>query len=96
VGSPSAGYGPLQGIPGDGPQGPGDNGGSSALTEHKVWPWTRSECRSRDISHLQGSPFSPSSATEGNDQLVYGNPNGIRDALVLVVTAGDDNRSSQL
>ena len=82
-------FGPMQGGPGGGPGGPGSGTGTTS-SQQKVWPWTRSECRSRDTSHLEGSPFSPANAGDSNEQLQYGNPNGVRDALVLVVTAGED------
>jgi prepilin-type N-terminal cleavage/methylation domain-containing protein len=82
-------FGPMQGDPGD-PGGPGGGGGSSSESKHYIWPWTRSECRSRDTTHLEGSPFSPANSSDSNEQLQYGNPNGVRDALVLVVTAGED------
>jgi hypothetical protein len=50
-----------------------------------VWPWTRSKVSSSPADR-QGSPYGADSG--GTGQIDYGNPNGIRDALVLVLTAG--------
>jgi len=70
--------------------GQGGGGGNTSSGTKKVWPWTRS----RDSTSIyDGSPYSPSMPGESNDQLNYGNPNGIRDGMVIVLTAGEDNRS---
>jgi Tfp pilus assembly protein PilE len=77
---------PMQGNPGD----PGTGGGGSGNTTQgskKVWPWTRSR---NSNSIMDRSPYSPALAGDSNDQLNYGNPNGIRDGLILVLTAGED------
>jgi prepilin-type N-terminal cleavage/methylation domain-containing protein len=78
--------GPMQGGPGGGPGGGG--GGSTTQTQTRVWPWTRSQVG--NPAALAGSPYSPANSSDTNEQLQYGNPNGIRDALILVVTAGED------
>lgn len=78
--------GPMQGGPPGGP-GTGGGGSSSAATVN-IWPWTRSQVGSP--ANLEGSPYSPANASDSNEQLQYGNPNGIRDGLILVVTAGED------
>ena len=75
---------PMQGGPGD----PGGPGGPGFTTQQlQVWPWTRSENSATD---RQGSPYSPANVGDSNEQLQYGNPNGIRDAIILVLTAGED------
>jgi len=71
------------------PNKPPQNGNSASGTR-KIWPWTRSVA---SASLYDGSPYSPAQAGEANDQLAYGNPNGIRDGIILVLTAGEDNRS---
>ena len=53
-----------------------------------VWPWTRSEVGNN--TDLQGSPYSPANVGDTNEQLMYGNPNAIRDGIILVLTAGED------
>ena len=76
-------------VPGGGPGGPGSGG--ITLDQLKIWPWTRSE-NDDDITdpHPMGSPFSPANAGDSNEQLQYGNPNGVRDGIILVLTAGED------
>ena len=76
----------LQGDPGD-PGDPGTNPNQN-VTEFEIWPWTRSE--KGDPNERQGSPFSSANVGDTNEQVQYGNPNGIRDAIVLVLTAGED------
>jgi prepilin-type N-terminal cleavage/methylation domain-containing protein len=68
----------------------GTGGGGPQITERNIWPWTRSQDSAED---KQGSPYTPGDIGTTNDQLSYGNPNGIRDALILVLTAGEDHRS---
>jgi prepilin-type N-terminal cleavage/methylation domain-containing protein len=76
---------PMQGMPG-GPGGPGggNTGGSGTI---EIWPWTRSQFSSEAY---EGSPYQPASIGDSNEQLQYGNPNGIRDGIILVLTAGED------
>jgi prepilin-type N-terminal cleavage/methylation domain-containing protein len=75
----------LQGDPGD----PGDPADPNAnVSTRQVWPWTRSEVG--DAQAVQGSPYSPAKVGDTNEQLTYGNPNAIRDAIILVLTAGED------
>ena len=79
-------YQPMQGTPG-GPGGPGSGSGSGTTSTTPIWPWTRSQ---NSTVNKHGSPYSPALAGDSNDQLNYGNPNGIRDGLILVLTAGED------
>lgn len=49
--------------------------------------------KGRDVFDADGSPYmaTPASpATGGNEQLGYGAPDGIRDGIILVLTAGED------
>jgi prepilin-type N-terminal cleavage/methylation domain-containing protein len=75
---------PLQGDP-------NPWGGSTGFETEplEVWPWTRSEVSS-DPEDLGGSPYQPANVGDTNEQLQYGNPNGYRDAIILVLTAGED------
>jgi hypothetical protein len=50
----------------------------------QVWPWTRSTASPEEYG---GSPYSPGKSGAAF-QWEYGNPNGVRDAIVLVLTAG--------
>lgn len=78
--------GPMAGPPdNDGTIGGGPGDRSREL---RIWPWTRSQ--SGDPSLRQGSPFAAAEPGSTNDQLQYGNPNGIRDGVILVLTAGED------
>jgi hypothetical protein len=52
----------------------------------QVWPWTRSTTSSEQYD---GSPYMSGTASDAY-QWSYGNPNGVRDALALVLTAGPD------
>ncbi|MCC7476832.1 hypothetical protein IT575_00105, partial [bacterium] len=76
---------PLQGGPPD-PEGPGEIG--DPLSTLEIWPWTRSVTADNEYA---GSPYAPSFPGDSNEQLQKGNPNGIRDGLILVLSAGDDN-----
>lgn len=49
--------------------------------------WTRGVNRSH-IGPLWGSPFGP--ADQDGKQLSYGNPNGVRDGLIILLTPGRD------
>jgi prepilin-type N-terminal cleavage/methylation domain-containing protein len=80
------GTGPMQGGPGGGPGDVGA-GGNTGKTILEIWPWTRSQTASDEY---QGSPFGPANVGDSNDQLQYGKPNGTRDAIILVLTAGED------
>ncbi len=53
-----------------------------------TWTFLRSQV-STDPAHVQGCPFSFDN-TGKTTQIIYGNPNGIRDAIALVLTAGED------
>jgi len=75
---------PLQGDPGGGYTGSG-----FPVRELLVFPWTRSEVSS-DNEDREGSPYSPANVGDTNEQMQYGSPNGIRDAVILVLTAGED------
>ena len=61
----------------------------SEQTENTVWQMTRSEV-SDDLSKREGSPYSMGPNARGENVVAYGNPNGIRDGLILVLTAGED------
>jgi prepilin-type N-terminal cleavage/methylation domain-containing protein len=60
--------------------------GGSYIDFIGVPPWTRGVNRSH-IGPLWGSPFGPGGMYE---QLSHNNPNGVRDAIVLVLTPGDN------
>lgn len=81
---------PTQGGPGD-PGGPG-GGGTGGTSFQEVYPWTRStdSLTDPDLGEYLGSPYSRANAGDSNDQLQYGDPNGIRDGIILVLTAGED------
>lgn len=81
-------YQPLQG----GNPDPWGGGGSNGPTKLEIYPWTRSETKPQydPPNHPAGSPYSPADVGDTNEQLQYGNPNGYRDAIVLVLTAGED------
>jgi len=55
----------------------------------EIWLLTRSEV-SDDQTARGGSPYSLSKNAQGQEVHGYGNPNGIRDAIILVLTAGED------
>ena len=50
-----------------------------------VPPWTRSVNKAH-VGPLWGSPYGP--AQDDDQQLAYGNPNGIKDAIIMTLTAG--------
>lgn len=55
------------------------------LSTLKIWPWTRSQVGS---SGRQGSPYSAAkNSGSACYPFAYGNPNGISDAVVLLLTA---------
>jgi prepilin-type N-terminal cleavage/methylation domain-containing protein len=82
--SSPAGAVPTQGGPPPPPPPPPPVGGGNQLL---IWPWTRSQFSDTD---KEGSPYSPANPGESNDQLQYGNPNGVRDGIIMYLTAGDD------
>lgn len=51
-----------------------------------VWPWTRSTVAA---DTYDGCPYTAGTTNE-DYQWSYGNPNGVRDALALILTAGPD------
>ena len=65
-----------------------DGGGNEAPSTLYIWPWTRSVTADNRYS---GSPYAPTFPGDSNEQLRKGNSNGIRDGLILVLSAGDDN-----
>ncbi len=79
---------PLQG----GDPDPYGGGAGFDTTPLEVWPWTRSEIPPdyTPPNHPAGSPYTPADVGDTNEQLQYGNPNGYRDAVILVLTAGED------
>jgi len=68
------------------PPSPGENTASEFVT---AWPMTRSEV-SDDLSKREGCPFSLPLPGDTSEQLMYQNPNGLPDAIILVLTAGGD------
>jgi hypothetical protein len=63
--------------------------------EKVIWPMTRSEV-SDDPNDRSGCPFGNVRRVFPNsEQQDYGNPNGIRDAIILVLTAGEDYSSDR-
>ena len=86
-----AGGNPAPGtVPAQANQGDPDpyNGGSFPVTEMYIWPWTRSEIGGEE--EIGGSPYLPANIGDSNEQLKYGNSNGIRDGVILMLTAGED------
>ncbi|MCC7477979.1 type II secretion system protein [bacterium] len=68
------------------PPPPASDPGEAAAYELRGLPaWTRGVNRSH-IGPLWGSPYGP--ATDDGEQLSYGNPNGIRDGLIILLTPG--------
>ncbi len=64
--------------------------GSTEGDDNVYWPMTRSEV-SDDPEDRSGCPFGGVSSTILDvEQYEYVNPNGIRDAIILVPTAGED------
>ena len=55
---------------------------------NQQWNYLRSEA-STSPDHVQGCPYKVVDSSEDVD-IQYGNPNGIRDAILLVLTAGED------
>lgn len=64
-----------------------DNSYNYEVIQFQSTTWTRSAYSATDLG---GSPFINFAAGESNEQLLYGNPNGIRDGLIIVLTAGED------
>jgi len=65
-------------------------GGGGTVGDLLIWPWTRSVVGQTDPQYLYGSPYMPAKVGDSNEQLQYGNPNAIRDGIVIVLTAGED------
>jgi len=76
-----SGFGMIQ------PPPPPGGGGTTTDTRLSIWPWTRSVCSD---SEYAGSPYKPAGVGDSNEQLQYGNGNGIRDGIIIVLTAGED------
>jgi prepilin-type N-terminal cleavage/methylation domain-containing protein len=76
---------------GDDLEDPGNGNDNGGTAQRKIWPWTRSQA---STENREGSPYEPANTGDSNDQLLYGNPNGVRDGVILVVTAGEDHRSN--
>lgn len=56
----------------------------------QFWPWTRSE----EVEPYRGDPYGlPVNSMLNN--ISYGNPNGIRDAIILTLNAGEDTEMSE-
>jgi prepilin-type N-terminal cleavage/methylation domain-containing protein len=83
-------FGPMQGDPGD----PGGGGGGTTVGQRIDIPsWTRWLNQVVGGSY-PGSPYGPST-TIGLEQLSYGNPNGIKDATILVLNAGENAKENR-
>jgi prepilin-type N-terminal cleavage/methylation domain-containing protein len=64
--------------------------GGGTVGDLLIWPWTRSTVGETDTTKFLGSPYQPARVGDSNEQLQYGNPNAIRDGIVIVLTAGED------
>ncbi len=59
----------------------------------EVPSWTRSTNRWTDQDgRYLGSPYSEARPGDTTDQLAYGNPNGVRDGIILVLVPGEDTK----
>jgi len=74
------------------PPDPGGGGGGTAASRLKIWPWTRSVTQD---NQYEGSPYAPATVGDSNEQLMYGNANGVRDGIIIVLTAGEDYADSK-
>lgn len=82
-GPPPPGGGPGGGT---GPGGPGGAGGKGI----PFWPWTRSERN----EPRRGDPYGlPASGT--TEYTSYGNPNGIKDSIIITLNAGEDSQMAE-
>lgn len=71
-------------------------GGAGAGARFSVPSWTRSTLTDRDADgFFLGSPYDEARPGEAVDQLSYGNPNGIRDGIVLVLVPGEDTKGAR-
>lgn len=84
------GIGPMQGDPGD----PGGGGSGETGTALTIPSWTRWSRNANTNNEFVGSPYSQTT-TIGLEQLAYGNPNGIRDAIILVLNAGENAKENR-
>lgn len=82
--------GPMQGDPGD----PGGPGGAGQGQRIEIPSWTRWYNTQDSDGGYPGSPFSVSTNI-GLEQLTYGNPNGVRDAIILVLNAGENAKENR-
>lgn len=82
--------GPMQGDPGD----PGGPGGSGTGQRIEIPSWTRWYNTQDADGSYPGSPYSVSSNI-GLEQVGYGNPNGVRDAIILVLNAGENAKENR-
>jgi len=72
-------------------------GGTTAGAQRtSVKSWTGSSRKFKDEQdRWLGGPYSEASAAVTTDQLAYGNPNGIRDGLILVLVPGEDTKGAR-
>ncbi len=74
-------------------------GGAGGQTgaRFEIPSWTRSTREDRDqaTNRYLGSPYSSARPGESVDQLAYGNPNGVRDGIVLVLVPGEDTKGGR-
>lgn len=82
--------GPMQGDPGD----PGGGGSGQTGVEVNIPSWTRWARTADTNNRFGGSPYS-AATNIGLEQLSYGNPNGIRDAIILVLNAGENAKENR-
>lgn len=71
------------------PEDPIGGGDGISGVEVRIPSWTRWSRTADSTGRFPGSPYS-ASTNIGLEQLSYGNPNGIRDAIILVLDAGGD------
>jgi type II secretory pathway pseudopilin PulG len=71
-------------------------GGAGSTSRIQVCSWTRSSMQVQDDQgRFLGSPYSEASAAVTVDQLAYGNPNGVRDGIILVLVPGEDTKGAR-
>lgn len=82
--------GPMQSDPGD----PGGGGSGQSGVEIRIPSWTRWSRTAGASNQYEGSPYS-AATNIGLEQLSYGNPNGIRDAIILILNAGENAKENR-
>jgi len=82
--------GPMQGVTPPNPD-PIDGGNNRRI---EIPSWTRWYNTQDSDGTYPGSPYSVST-NSGLEQLSYGNPNGVRDAIILVLNSGEDTKGGR-